>query len=194
MFAGTTVMNKHEVDTTGAGEPADSAPKTDARRELIVIRAGTLAVAVFADETEGIAEARAITPLPHAPSSVLGVASVRGRMRTALDPFQLLGAHAPQAAPAGGETDAPHAIQNTAADAPRFLVTLRGDEQLALSAASVERHSDINSDDIQPPTTDAHAVRGVLRHGNTNILLLDPAKLFDAATQSTERRRRRQKQ
>ncbi len=181
-------------ESNDRNESADAALKPDARRELIVMRdaaAGTRAIAIFSDETDGVTEARAITPLPDAPPSVLGVASVRGRMRTTLDPFQLLGAKAQAAT----SSDAVATSMQPDADASpcKLLVTLRGDEQLALCVSSIERTRDIQTDDIEPPPPDAPAVRGVLRHNDSNIFLLDPSKLFDAATHSTQRRRQRTK-
>ena len=127
-----------------------------AQRGLLLLRAGARAAAVYEDETDGVVAWREPVPLPHAPPAVLGVVSVRGRMRTVLDPAALLGGTR-----AEGETAA----------APRLLVLLRGDEQLALAADHAEPVS-------APP------------EGET-VHLLDPAHLFAAATQGPERRRRR---
>jgi len=126
------------------------------QRELLLVRAGGRAAAVYADEADGVVEWREPVPLPHAPPAVRGVVSVRGRMRTVLDAATLLGG-----ARTSGETAA----------APRLLVILRGDEQLALAADHAERVK-------------------ALPEGEA-VHLLDPAHLFAAATQGAERRRKR---
>src|SRR5947209_18733791 len=79
-------MKPHE--DTNADTPQDETPEP---RELLLLRAGAHAFAVFADETDGVADGLKPTPLPHAPRAVLGVVCVRGRMRTVLDPLALVG-------------------------------------------------------------------------------------------------------
>ena len=74
-----------ELEDTGAV----SRPVRTTRREtrgLFVLTAGGQAFAVRAEEAESVAEGLTPAPLPHAPASVLGVVSVRGRMRTLLYP------------------------------------------------------------------------------------------------------------
>src|SRR5438067_8661756 len=105
-------------------EDTDADTPQDETRELLLLRAGARAFAVFADETDGVADGLKPTPLPHAPRAVLGVVSVRGRMRTVLDPLALVGDNE--------ETES----AATVAPAPLFIVALRGDEQLALAAES----------------------------------------------------------
>src|ERR1700742_2358481 len=104
---------------------AESRPTRDASREtrgLFVLTASGQAFAVGAEETGGAFEGLTPAPLPHAPAAVLGVVSIRGRMHTLLYPPALF-----------SQTDEPRD-----APAPRFAVALRGDEQLALAADSVE--------------------------------------------------------
>src|SRR2546423_15572695 len=104
-------MNPHE--DTNADTPQDETPE---RRELLLLRAGARAFAVFADETDGVADGLKPTPLPHAPRAVLGVVCVRGRMRTVLDPHALVG---------DNEENGDAGITT-----PLFIVALRSDEQL----------------------------------------------------------------
>ena len=165
-------MKPHE--DTNADTPQDET------RELLLLRAGARAFAVFADETDGVADALKPTPLPHAPRAVLGVVCVRGRMRTALDPLALVGDN--------GETE------SATASTPLFIVALRGDEQLALAAESDGGVVRINIDDIAPPDTADRVSRGTFEHEGTRVFVLDPSRLFDAALRGTERRRQRQKQ
>ena len=120
-----------------AAARADTPP---ARRSLIVARAGRHRLAVFADESDGVSKFATPAPLPFAPPAVLGVVAVRGRMRTLIDPLQLL---LPPAAPT------PPTHKDDAA--PTLALLLKGDEQLALAVAAVERPAEIPADSILPP-------------------------------------------
>ncbi|HVF68792.1 MAG TPA: chemotaxis protein CheW [Pyrinomonadaceae bacterium] len=159
---------------------AESRSTHTARREtrdLFVLTAGGQAFAVRAEEAEGLAEGLTPAPLPHAPAAVLGVVSVRGRMRTLLYPPALF-----------AQTDAPEHVN---IDVPRFVVALRGDEQLALAADSVEGVVAFNTDAL--PTSDSHdsPLDATLEHEGRRVQLLDASRLFDAAMRGTERRRPR---
>lgn len=149
----------------------------DEQRGLLLMRAGAHAVAVYAEEADGVAEWREPVPLPHAPPAVLGVVNVRGRMRTVIDPAALLGP------PPEGEA---------AGEAPRLVVILRGDEQLALAVAHAENVS--APAELAPPDAPAPVLRATLSHHGRTVHLLDPAHLFAAATQGAERRRKRSEQ
>ena len=148
-------------------------------RDLFLFAAGNRIFGVPADEVEGTAEAKCATPLPHAPAAILGVVFARGRMLTVIDPLAIAGDEAsPQ----------PHLIP--------AIISLRGDEQLALAAASISETITVSSSDIElpPEATDKepiNAIIGILRHGGEEIIILDPPRLFDAAVQRKERRRRR---
>lgn len=148
-------------------------------RDLFLFSAGNRIFGVAADEVEGTAEAKCATPLPHAPAAILGVVYARGRMLTVIDPLAISGVEAsPQA----------HLIP--------AIISLRSDEQLALAADSVSETITISSSDIELPSeaTDKEAINavlGILRHGGERIIILDPPRLFDAAVQRKDRRRRR---
>jgi chemotaxis signal transduction protein len=149
---------------------------TRGARELFMMRAGERLFAVFAEEVEGSAEGLTPTPLPNAPPSVVGVVSLRGRIRTALDPAQLF-------------ADDP--TPQTSTHAPRLFVALRGDEQLALACDSTAERIDIAVAEIVPPS-DAHApAHGTIERSGARITLLDPARLFEAAMRGIDRRRKR---
>ena len=161
------------LPTEDAGGPVGTAP-----RELAVMRAGGRVFAVYADEADSVTEGLRPTPLPGAPPAVLGVVCVRGRMRTVLDPLALFG-------------DTPHAPPPTP---PRFVVALRGDEQLALAVERVERIVEAPPDALRPPPDEKHTaapLRGLVTLDDTPVAVLDPARLFEAAMQGTERRRPR---
>ena len=167
-----------ELEDTGArARPTQDAPRET--RELFVLSAGGYLFAVKAEETDGVAEGLSLAPLPHAPAAVLGVVSLRGRMRTLLYP------------PALFDDSQTHARADSTTAAPRFVVALRGDEQLALAADSVEGVVKINADSL--PTSDAQdsPPDASLEHEGRRVKLLDTSRLFDAAMRGTERRRPR---
>src|SRR5205085_11415722 len=70
------------LEDTGAKQPPEDAPRET--RELFVLSAGGQLFAVSAEETDGVTEGLEPAPLPDAPAAVLGVVSMRGRMRTVL--------------------------------------------------------------------------------------------------------------
>ncbi|HEX8847677.1 MAG TPA: protein kinase [Pyrinomonadaceae bacterium] len=147
----------------------------DNGQELMLAQVGTRRIGVLAAETEAVETWRTPIPLPHAPEAVLGIVSVRGRMLTVLDTRALLGEKAFAA------TGTPHA----------FLITLRGDEQLALAVDTVAGTIKINVDEHLTPGNDSGLVRGQLRDDLGEITLLNLRELFEAATQAVERRRQR---
>ena len=190
-------MKPHE--DRNADTPQDETPEP---RELLLLRAGAHAFAVFADETDGVADGLKPTPLPHAPRAVLGVVCVRGRMRTVLDPLALVNARAePDAADGGerdaargGETRSDEALHDEMADveeARPLVVALRGDEQLALAVERVEGIVRVPAEALAPPRRPPRPLRATLEHEGARVHVLDPSQLFDAAMQGTERRRPR---
>ena len=145
-------------------------------RAILLLRAGGLAFAVYAEECECVTPWAEPAPLPHAPASVLGVVSVRGRMRTVLDPARLL----ETSGLSYERRDTTHS----------FIASLTGDEQLALACESSEPLT-LNAEHISPADSPAFPAHGTFQHGGETVHLLDPARLFDAAMSGTERRRQR---
>jgi purine-binding chemotaxis protein CheW len=161
--------------TLGLAEAED----TRERRELLVARCGERLIAVFADEAERVVAWKRPSPLPSAPASVLGVVSVRGRISTVLDPLALLGE-------GSAKNDEGKATFN-------FIITLRGEEQLALAVERAERIMEIFAEDVQPlgASGGPAVVRGLLQTEGKLVAVLNVRELFKAAMQGTERRRRR---
>jgi purine-binding chemotaxis protein CheW len=147
------------------------------RRELVVARCGARLIGVFADEAEHVSAWKPLTPLPDAPEGVLGVVSVRGRISTVLDPLSLLGERRE------AEAATPFA----------FIITLRGDEQLALAVERAERIIEIFMDDVEPlgSISGSAVVRGLLQTEGALVAVLNTRELFTAALLGTERRRKR---
>jgi chemotaxis signal transduction protein len=146
-------------------------------REALLMRLGGLAFAVYADECECVTPWAEPAPLPHAPAPVLGVVPVRGRMRTVLDPARLF--------------EALGLDFGRRPDAPKSAASLAGDEQLALAFETSEPARLTHGQLEAPPGPPALPLRAVFRRDGETVYLLDPARLFDAAMQGTERRRRR---
>lgn len=171
-------MKKLE-DTSAESRPTRDAPSET--RGLFVLTAGGRAFAVGAEETDGVAEGLTPAPLPHAPAAVLGVVGIRGRMYTLLYPPAL-----------SSQTDE---RKDVTAPTPRFAVALRGDEQLALAADSIEGVVALNVtfNTGAPSTSDSHELPliATLEHEGRSVRLLDATRLFDAAVRGTERRRPR---
>jgi len=146
-------------------------------RDLFLFATGDCTFGVPAEEVDGTSEGKQPTPLPNAPRSILGVVYARGRMLTLIDPLALV----------NGE-DSHHG--SVAA-----IVSLRGDEQLALAAESICETITISSSDIDAvPDASGEmpgAIAGILRHGGEKITILDPQRLFAAAVYRKDRRRRR---
>jgi chemotaxis signal transduction protein len=166
-----------ELEDTGAKSQPQRQDAPRETRELFMLTAGGQVFAVGVEETDGVAEGLTPAPLPRAPASVLGVVSVRGRMRTLLYPPALF-----------ADTQA-HAREDS--DAPRFVVALRGDEQLALAADAVEGVVTINADSLSPSDAEDSPLGATLEHEGRRVQLLDTSRLFDAAMRGTERRRPR---
>jgi chemotaxis signal transduction protein len=148
-------------------------------RDLFLFIAGGRTFAVFSEEVDGTAEAKKPTPLPRAPASILGVVYARGRMLTLVDP----------AAVTSGEA-------LTWTPLIPAIISLRGDEQLALAAESLGGAITVSSSDIaiadgEAEAETSQAIAGVLRHGGEEITILDPRELFNLAVQRKDRRRRR---
>jgi chemotaxis signal transduction protein len=144
-------------------------------RRMQLVRVGSLELGLFEDEIAIIADWRKPIPLPRAPKAVLGVVSIQGRMLTVLNPLGLL-----------GETATDNGFS------PSHIIALRGAEQLALAVESVEQAIEVARAEIESPReTNAGPLLGILNHGEQSIRVLDVKKLFPAAIQGLERRRRR---
>jgi chemotaxis signal transduction protein len=163
-------MQEREV-TDATGPPRDE-------REALMMRLGGLAFAVYADECEGVTSWAEPAPLPHAPASILGIVSVRGRMRTLIDAarlFESLGL----------------SFGRRPAEAECQIASLRGDEQLAL-AFEMGGPVPLTPDYLSPPPeSPALPVLATFSRYGETVYLLDPARLFEAAMSGTERRRQR---
>lgn len=163
-----------------AGASSADATRGGERRGLCVLRAGGRTFAVYAEEVEAVAEDLRPAPLPFAPPTVLGVVALRGRARTLIDPAALTRA------------DGESPPSRPADDGEGFaVVALRGDEQLALAAVTVEPSVEVAAGDIASGVADEPFALGVVRLGQVTALLIDPSKIFEAAMRGTERRRKR---
>ena len=149
-------------------------------RDFFVFQAGQQVFAVPATEVDGTAERRVPARLPYAPSAVLGVISVQGRMLTVIDPLAFL----------------KQQTLETPKEIP-LVIIIRGDEQLALAADCREDRLTIGTNELSFRDSSANsggagsASSGSFCRNDREILVLDPRKLFAAAMGKLERRRRR---
>ncbi len=151
------------------------------RRALLVLCAGRHLLGVYADEARSVSEDCKLTLLPHAPPAVLGVASIRGRMHTVLDPALLLRVSELDDSQKGG-------VESTS---QTYFVALNGEEQLALRVEEVRKVVELFSEDVLPLDHAGRVVRGVVKSENGLVVVLNQAELFAQAMQGTERRRKR---
>ncbi|HEV7680614.1 MAG TPA: chemotaxis protein CheW [Pyrinomonadaceae bacterium] len=165
-------MNTQPLENDDAG--------TEGRTgKLQLIQVGSSQFGIFANEISAIVPWREPTPLPHAPSSVLGVVSIQGRMLTVIDLAALF-------------LSGP--ITNNGSS-PAQLIALRGEEQLALAAEAlgdpvlpfdaIKNHDAINNQE-----TESASVLGVIQHEGREVRILNPRELFPAALQGRQRRKR----
>lgn len=149
--------------------------KENSSTRLRTFRAGTQRFGIFEEEIATIAEWRSPAPLPYAPSTVLGVVSIDGRMLTVLDPAQLL-----------DETSRQNGLLWNS------IVALRGDEQLALAVEQELGAIEITEQSLQnPPVAVNRVVRSVLGERDQTIKIIEVKELFPTAMRGCERRRRR---
>ena len=159
-----------------AEQVSDSEQAGRERREIVVVRAGERLLGVFAEEAAGVERGSRPTPLPHAPAAVLGIVSVRGRILTLLDSLSLL-----------GESRASVSDNTT----PPFILALRGDEQLALAVDSAGQLREIYTSEIeQPAGAEAAVALGTFQDEKARVVILDVRRLFAAAVEGMEQRRR----
>ena len=153
-----------------------------ASRKLQLVRAGSSQFGIFAEQISAIVEWQEPAPLPQAPSSVLGVVSIQGRMLTVLDLAKL----------ASGEA----VLDDTPRKLLRHLIALRGDEQLALAIEALGEVVKLTSnesmtDSITKEETVTTPVLGVLQWEGAEIRILNLCGLFPSAIQGRQRRQRR---
>lgn len=153
-----------------------------ASRKLQLVQAGQNQFGIFAEHISAIVEWQEPAPLPHAPSSVLGVVSIQGRMLTVVDLAKLFSGQA--------------VLDETPRNSLRHLIALRGDEQLALAIEAPGEVVQLTSDESmgnfsKQEETVTTPVLWVLRREGIEIKILNLKGLFPAAMQGRERRQRR---
>ncbi|HYX30074.1 MAG TPA: chemotaxis protein CheW [Pyrinomonadaceae bacterium] len=167
-------MNLPEPNTTNSSFEDEAE-----LRDLLLFSTGGRVFAVSTGDAEGTAESQQPAPLPLAPAPILGVVYARGRMLTLIDPVALI---------TGEASESPTVVP--------AIISLRGDEQLSLAADAIGETITVSSTDISSPRDDHQpepntAVAGILRYAGETITVLDSSRLFHAAVQRRERRRRR---
>jgi purine-binding chemotaxis protein CheW len=128
-------------------------------------------LAVVEEEVLTVVEFTQPTPLPFAPVSVMGIASVQGRMFTVVNVASLV-------------------ESEVVSEEPRFIVALRGDEQLALAVDNVEEVVEVEKEEVAT-AQESGLIQGKTKIGTKDILLLNIDELFTEMIRGQERRRRR---
>lgn len=132
-------------------------------------------LAVPEDRVTAVIDWTSPATLPFAPTSVLGIVCIYGRMFTLIDPRALL----------EGEAYIPSASRN-------LIVALQGDEQLALAVDVVSDSIEIQDNEIGPAMESCSQLCvGSFSRNGSKILKLDPDAIFSHAMRGRERRRRR---
>ncbi len=153
----------------------DSTNPEGAIRKVQLFRTGPTQFGVYEEHVATIADWREPTPLPHAPESVLGVASIQGRMLTVLDLARLSGSDIA-----------------TSNESYRHIIALCGEEQLALAASGLGEIVDFSpSDSSVRENGNERFVSCVFTRSGADARLLNISELFAAALHGRERRRRR---
>jgi len=161
-------------------EANEQKPVGGRSRKLQLVQSGQDQFGIFADQISTIVEWQEPAPLPHAPTSVLGVVCIQGRMLTVLDLGKLADAEAVSA--------------DSQRTFPRHLIALRGDEQLALAVEGLGEVVQLTGnapESIAGRETVGGPVVGVWQREEAEIKILNPMRLFPAAIQGRERRQRR---
>jgi chemotaxis signal transduction protein len=172
----SAIMNNKASDTPS--QYFEELSPEESVRTLQLIRSRSSQLAIFAEDIAAIVPWQEPTPLPHAPTSVLGVVCIQGRMLTVLD-LAVLPAHEDTS------DQQPH-------NASEHIIALRGDEQLALAVDTVGETLELNAgDSITKQGMKTRLVLGVLHREGAEITILNLKELFPAAIQGRERRRRR---
>ena len=136
-------------------------------RKVRVMQIGASLLAVDDDQVLAIVEYVEPTPLPFAPPSVLGIVSLEGKMFTVLETTGV-------------------------AQTRKYLLALRGDEQLAIAIDECEGSAKIEKELVnRPESASAIYLHSTVSDGQRDIPLLDVDKLFSGILQGRERRRRR---
>jgi purine-binding chemotaxis protein CheW len=153
--------------------PTEEEQRETGSTNLFLFRAGGRLMALFSSNVDCEIKWTPPVPIPRAPAAVLGVVSARGRIFTVLDPLTLLGDTRPND------------------QQPAAIITLTGDEQLALAIDRSEPTFQIEESDLSASPGGAAVVTGTVTRAGEQIILLDAGGLFSAAMKGVERRRKR---
>lgn len=156
------------------GEQAGVAPRSRTQAapspvSLMLLRLGQRWFAMDARSIEEVALRGPVTRVPLAPSHLLGVTSLRGRLVTVVSLEQML----------GGSGMLP--VEHTAT-LPRLVVVREGDYEMAVVAHGIHGLLDQATVTLRPATGDAPSfVCQEFDWNGARVALLDAGRLVDAA-------------
>ena len=161
----------------------DDAAFSSTGGKLQLVGAGSSQFGIFAEEISAIVSWREPTSLPHAPTSVLGVVSIQGRMLTVLD-LATLPVHEAQLTSGGLSKTHEH------------IIALRGAEQLALAIETLGeviqlKPGEAGAESLARQGNITTPVLATLQREGTEIKILNLKGLFPTAIQGRQRRQRR---
>ena len=128
--------------------------------------------AIVEDEIAAIVDWQAPVQLPRAPEPVMGVVGIHGRMLTVLDVGRMVGR-----------------TRSDAESIPAKIISLRGDEQLALPVDELGEVIEIGNN--LGTADQGGLVLSLIKRDDKEIAILNVKELFASAIQGQERRRRR---
>ena len=145
--------------------------QSNAVSRIRLLQVSSITLGVPEEQVLTLTEWNEPTPLPFAPKSVFGVASIQGRMFTVVDVGLILDAE-------------------TSLQGDRMIVALNGDEQLALAVNSAKESIEIDESQVTSEG-ESTLIRGRVQLDGKDVLLLDVDALFAGVIRGKERRRRR---
>jgi len=138
-----------------------------------LVHCDSLKLAIAEDRITTIAEWSPPTPLPFAPTSVLGIVCIHGKMFTVLN------------------LSAIFKLEQREGDKVA-IVALRGDEQLALAVDNANSIIEISQASLdQADVSSGNLVHCTVTHDSEEYSILNINELFPTILQGRERRRRR---
>lgn len=141
-------------------------------RHIVVFRLNGTLFAMDIQNVQEIVKQSDIVSVPGAPSFILGIVNLRGRIMAVVDTKRLLG------------------IGETPADKVLVMVAQIGEHLVGFTVDEVEQVTRITEDMIEPVNDlvspeEARRLEGVLKLGGKLVLLLDANRLLDEETISS---------
>lgn len=159
---GSVEARRAGAEPVPAPDKAEAAPSGPLRLEkLLVFAVGRRRYAIPIHDISQIIEEQSVTPVPHAPTFLLGIFSLRGRIVSVLDAALRLGL------PSEGE-----------AQAPKVVVLDAGEELFGIRVHAIDQVVEVDLGTLEPPpesflTQGQEFVEGVFHHRERTVSFLN---------------------